>query len=339
MQLTDFDFPFDPSLIAQHPMNPRDQARMLVVPRESGAYTHTQVVDLPTWLQAGDVLVVNDTKVVPVRLQGFKSPSGGRVEMILVREHGERGWEVLLKGRVSVGQVIDLGCDAVATVVERSRTQTLVKITSQWPIPELLARIGTMPLPPYIKRLPTTEDHQDYQTLFAKEEGAIAAPTAGLHFTPGLLEALTARGIQLAMVTLHVGPGTFRPVTAPDIHQHQMDMEWYDMPESTAMLINQAKAERRRVVAVGTTAVRSIESASVGRGNVLAQAGNTKLFITPGYQFKVVDVLLTNFHLPRTTLLMLVSAFAGYSQVYKAYEEAILERYRFYSYGDAMLLY
>ena len=338
MQLSDFNFPFDPSLIASHPIRPRDQARLLVVPRWQGASTDHYVIDLPHLLKPGDLLVVNDTKVLPVRLIGTKLPGGGKIEMVLTRNCGEEAWEVLLKGRVRVGQIITFGSDTQATILERTHDRTIIKLDSSLSLPVLLERFGHMPLPPYIKREPTSTDREDYQTMFATAEGAIAAPTAGLHFTPRLVAMLKASGVQWATITLHVGPGTFRPVTTPVIEQHRMDPEWFEVPDETAMAIQRVRKGGGRVVAVGTTVARSLEAAVKESGDVCPQRGQTNLFITPEFQFRVVDVLLTNFHLPGTTLLMLVSAFAGHSQARAAYKHAVNARYRFYSYGDAMLI-
>jgi len=338
MQLADFDFPFDPSLIADHPIHPRDHARMLVVPRGQGSYAHHHVTDLPSLLNPGDVLVVNDTKVIPARLWGYKVPGGGKLELLVVKQEDGDSWEVLIKGQVKRGQVISLGQHAQAVVVERSRERTMVRFTSDCPVHELIQKVGEVPLPPYIKRKPTLADQADYQTVFARVEGAVAAPTAGLHFTPQLLEALDTRGIHHVSVTLHVGPGTFRPVTVMNIHDHHMDSEWFQVPDETANIVNKVKAEGRRIVAVGTTAVRSLEAAADEERRVHPQTGETRLFITPGYKFRVVDVLLTNYHWPRTTLVMLVAAFAGLDQARGAYEEAIKMAYRLYSYGDAMLI-
>ena len=281
--------------------------------------------------------MVNDTKVLPVRLDGTKDPGGGKVEVLLVKE-GEGGhWEVFIKGRVRVGQVIRFGDDVRATVVERGKERTKVKLEGLESWPTWLDRIGHMPLPPYIKREPTAEDRTDYQTMFAKVDGAIAAPTAGLHFTPEVLKAIEGRGVGLATVTLHVGPGTFRPVTASTIEEHRMDPEWFHVPPETAEAIKGVRQSGGRVVAVGTTVARSLEAAAA-EGEICPQQGETNLFITPGFQFRVVDALLTNFHLPGTTLLMLIAAFAGLDQSRAAYEHAVRERYRFYSYGDAMLI-
>ncbi|WP_447968636.1 tRNA preQ1(34) S-adenosylmethionine ribosyltransferase-isomerase QueA [Nitrospira sp. M1] len=338
MQLTDFQFPFDPSLIATTPVRPRDHARLLAVSREQGACRDAHIFDLPHLLQPGDLVVVNDTRVVPARVVGTKVPSGGKIEILVLRSSGLQQWEVLLKGRVRVGQRIRLEGDAEAVVEERNQERTVISIKSALSGSELLQHIGQMPLPPYIKRQPTEEDREDYQTMFAQAEGAIAAPTAGLHFTPALLAALTERNIHVASITLHVGPGTFRPVTVTEIEAHRMDPEWFHIPEATAHEIARVKQHGGRVVAVGTTVTRSLESAVDEAGQVRHQEGQTRLFITPGYRFRVVDVLMTNFHLPGTTLLMLLAAFAGLEQSRAAYRHAVNARYRFYSYGDAMLI-
>lgn len=339
MQLSEFDFPFDETLIADHPVSPRDHARMLVVPRKrEPVFQHAQVKDLPDLLQAGDVVVLNDTKVIPARLYGTKQSTGGKVEVLFVRPLEETIWEVLLKGHVAVGQILQFQDEATAEVLERTPERTVLRIDTRGSVKDLLGRIGEVPLPPYIKRAATGQDKEAYQTVFARSEGAVAAPTAGLHFTEQLLTALKQKDIQVATVTLHVGPGTFRPVTVDRIEDHHMSAEWFDISEETAQCLNAAKAEGRRVVAVGTTSVRTLESAVDEAGKIRPGPGETSLFITPGFRFTMVDALLTNFHLPRTTLLMLVSAFTGQDQLRAAYAEAITARYRFYSYGDAMLI-
>lgn len=338
MVLTDFDFPFDSTLIADRPVEPRDQARLLVVPRTAGPLSHRRVMDLPALLNLGDLLVVNDTKVLAVRLVGCKRPGGGRLGLVFVRELGEGLWEVLFRGNAKRGQVIEFGKEATATVVERTAEQTIVKLDSSLPSREIFEKLGQVPLPPYIKRAPRPEDRHWYQTVFAREAGAIAAPTAGLHFTERLLTALRQRGIELATVTLHVGPPTFRPVMTERIEEHPMGGEQIEVPTEAIAAIAQAKQRGGRIVAVGTTVVRALESAAQPDGTMRPMRGETTLYITPGYGFKVVDVLLTNFHLPRTTLLMLVSALTGVERLRAAYEEAIRAHYRFYSYGDVMLI-
>ncbi len=339
MQLSAFNFPFDESLIADYPVAPRDQARLMVVPRaRESPLQHARVKDLPNWLRPGDVVVLNDTKVMPARLHGTKPSSGGAVEVLLVRPLEDATWTVLLKGRVNVGQTLRFHDAATAEVLERSRERTVIRINTRGSVKDLLDTMGDVPLPPYIRRPATKRDKEAYQTVFAKSEGAVAAPTAGLHFTTQLLSDLARAGIQTATVTLHVGPGTFRPVTVDAIEDHRMSAEWFEVSEETAALVNAAKAEGRRIVAVGTTSVRTLESAVNDAGVIQPGQGDTRLFITPGFQFNIVDALLTNFHLPRTTLLMLVSAFAGLDPLRTAYEEAVKARYRFYSYGDAMLI-
>ncbi len=335
MLLSDFDFPFDEKLIAAHPVEPRDQARLLVVPKGGGVLSHRHVADLPSLLKPGDLLVVNDTKVLAARLSGRKRPGGGQVELVLVRPVVADRWEVLCKG-TKAGQVIELEGGATATVAEQGANGIIMQFDSS--VPTLLEKVGRMPLPPYIKRAPTEQDKTWYQTLFARESGAIAAPTAGLHFTERLLAALKAKGMRTATVTLHVGPATFRPVTAEKIEDHRMGTEWAEVSKATADAINETRKACGRIIAVGTTVVRTLEAAASADGTVEPFKGDVGLFIAPGYRFKVVDVLMTNFHLPKTTLLMLVSAFAGVESLRAAYAEAVREKYRFYSYGDAMLV-
>lgn len=338
MQLAEFDLPFDASLVAEHPVEPRDQARLLVAPRSGGALAHKKVTDLPGLLAPGDLLVVNDSRVLAARLSGRKRPGGGRVELLLVRPLGPDTWEALIKGRMKPGQVIDLDARTSVTVLAQGPAGCTVRFSSAQPVSDVMNRLGRMPLPPYIKREPVEQDRTWYQTIFARPEGSIAAPTASLHFTEGLSAALRARGIGLATVTLHVGPGTFRPVTADRIEDHVMHPERFEVSEATVEAIKRAKASGGRVVAVGTTVVRSLEASAGEAGQVRPMIGDTALFITPGYRFRVVDALMTNFHLPRTTLAMLVAAFVGLERLREVYAEAVREKYRFYSYGDAMLI-
>jgi S-adenosylmethionine:tRNA ribosyltransferase-isomerase len=338
MQLSDFDFPFDPSLVAAQPAIPRDHARLLCLDRTVRTPGHRHVADLPSLLDPGDLLVINDTRVMAARIAGRKLPSGKVVEILFVRDLGDGIWEVMVKGSFHAGQVIEFDRQSCAVILKRDATGTQVKVESPIPVVQLLRESGQMPLPPYIKRAPCREDHGWYQTLFAKHEGAIAAPTAGLHFTADLLSRLAERSIGVAAITLHVGPATFKPVTVERIEDHQMGAEYFEIDDEAARAIAQTKQVGRRVVAVGTTVVRTLETAARETGAVAPMSGESRLFITPGYQFKVVDALMTNFHLPRTTLVMLVSAFAGTESIRKAYAEAVRERYRFYSYGDAMLI-
>lgn len=338
MNLSEFDFPFDPTLIASEPVLPRHAARLLCLDRQSGVLSHRQVADLPDLLAPGDLLVVNDTKVLAARVSGRKQPAGTAVDVLFVKDLGDAVWEVMLKGHFRVGQTILFDGDTSATVVQRDEAGTKIRIASPVPVADFLRTHGRMPLPPYIKRSAQPEDQVWYQTCFADREGAIAAPTAGLHFTPELMARLRARGVETAAVTLHVGPGTFKPVVVERIEDHQMGEEWFEVSAQTVGAILKAKQSGGRVVAVGTTVVRALESAARRSGGLQAATGESRLFISPGFHFTVVDALMTNFHLPRTTLLMLVSALAGVEAMRNAYAEAVSRRYRFYSYGDAMLI-
>jgi S-adenosylmethionine:tRNA ribosyltransferase-isomerase len=338
MQLSEFDFPFDPSLVALQPVSPRDHARLLLLDRRTDRLLHRRVIDLPELLQPGDLLVVNDTKVLAARVSGIKIPTGTAVEVLFVRDLRDDVWEIMVKGSFQVGQVIAFDHQSRATILQRDGSGTRVKLESPEPIARLFEARGVMPLPPYMRRAPTEEDREWYQTMFAKHEGAIAAPTAGLHFTEDLFRRLREAAINVATVTLHVGLGTFKPVTAELVEDHQMGGEEFHITEDTACAIAQTKRAGRRVLAVGTTVVRALETVAQEKGEVVPMSGESRLFMTPGFQFKVVDALMTNFHLPKTTLLMLVSAFAGIEPIRNAYAEAVKERYRFYSYGDAMLI-
>lgn len=338
MKLSDFDFPFDPALVALQPVHPRDRARLLVLGRTAGTLAHRSVADLPELLKPGDLLVVNDTRVMAARVPGIKKSTGKPVEVLFVKDLGDRRWEILVKGAFRVGQVIEFNQQFSAAIVKRDATGTEAVVQSSVPITQLFDKRGLMPLPPYIKRVPTQEDHQWYQTVFAKREGAIAAPTAGLHFTEELFQRLRDVSINVATVTLHVGPGTFKPVTTERIEDHQMGGEVFHVSEDTAKVIVETKRAGGRVVAVGTTVVRTLETVMKEKGEMVPLSSESRLFITPGFEFKIVDAMVTNFHLPKTTLLMLVSAFSGIHHIRGAYEEAVKERYRFYSYGDAMLI-
>jgi S-adenosylmethionine:tRNA ribosyltransferase-isomerase len=362
----DFDYHLPEAAIAQRPA-PRGDSRLLVLEAD-GAGRHRRVRDLPELLAPGDLLVVNDTLVIPARLFARRRPGGGRVELLLVEKAGEREWDVLVKpGRKArPGTVLDLDEALSAEVVERPDEGNgdasgeggeggdgRRRVRFSEPVEPHLDRLGHVPLPPYVKRPDEAADRRRYQTVWARRPGAIAAPTAGLHFDEALLGRLREAGVEIAAVTLHVGIGTFKPVTAPLVHEHRMERERYEVPEATAVAIARAQAVGQRVVAVGTTVVRTLEGAAAaaageasgggetgdagGARPVPAGAGATDLFIVPGFRFRVVDALLTNFHLPRSTLLMLVAAFTGRERVLTAYDEAVREGYRFYSYGDAML--
>jgi S-adenosylmethionine:tRNA ribosyltransferase-isomerase len=340
MRLSEFDFALPPELIAQVPARPRDAARLLVLDRATGARTHRTFRDLPACLRPDDVLVLNDTKVLPARLRARRQPAGGAVEVLLLRPTADGTWEALVKPgrRVRKGDRLTFAAGLLEGVVgERmdGGTRTIV-LEHQGELMPILQRVGEMPTPPYITR--RLEDPQDYQTVFARAPGAVAAPTAGLHFTEALLAAVRRRGVEIAYLTLHVGLGTFRPVKVEDVAHHRMDAEVYEISVETAAAINRARGRGGRVVAVGTTCVRALESAAEPDGMVCARTASTNLFITPGYRFRVTDALVTNFHLPKSTLLMLASAFAGRERLLAAYAEAIREGYRFYSFGDAMLI-
>lgn len=336
---SDFDYELPPELIAQEPLPQRDASRLLVIYRDREDFEHRIFREIVGYLAPGDLLVVNETKVLPVRLRGVKE-TGGRVEVLLLRAAGLDLWEALVRPgrRVPPGtRLVFGGGRLTGEVVARTETGgRLIRFSYAGSFEEVLRQVGEVPLPPYIKQKLSAPER--YQTVYAREVGSAAAPTAGFHFTPELLATLRARGVGVAPVVLHIGLDTFRPVREENIAAHRMHREEYFVPEATAAAVNQAKAERRRVVAVGTTVVRCLETVADERGRVRPGAGMTDLFIYPGYRFKVVDALITNFHLPRSTLLMLVAAFAGREKVLRAYREAIRLGYRFYSFGDAMLI-
>ena len=338
MLLSEFDFPFDPALVADQPVIPRDRARMLVLDRATGLRTHRHVADLSLLLEPGDLVVVNNTKVMSARVPAHVHSTGKLIDLLFVQDWGQGVWEVLIKGRYRPGSRIEFLGGGVGEVLERNQTRTLLKVSGVSNVYDLMQAVGTMPLPPYIKRPPTQDDRQWYQTMFAQHEGAIAAPTAGLHFTRELVDALAAKRVELAQVTLHVGPGTFRSVKSEQIEDHHMLAERVEVSAQTVEQIGLVRQRGNRVVAVGTTVVRALETAARNKSEIMPFQGAAELFITPGFKFQIVDTLLTNFHLPRTTLLMLVSAFVGIGPLRAAYEEAVNQRYRFYSYGDAMLI-
>ncbi len=346
MRLSDFDYAYPDELVARHPAEPRDSARLMVLDRARGTIAHHVFSDLPAYFGAGDTLIVNDTKVYPARLFAHKD-TGARVEVFLLRElsRERRLWEALVAParRVRVGNVLQFGRGLAAEVVDntasRGRTVRFIFEGTDDLFFEALDALGTTPLPPYLKRSATDADRDHYQTIFAQHRGAVAAPTAGLHFTPAVVDALQRKGVALAPVTLHVGLGTFRPVEVEDPARHQMDSECYVVPEAAARAVNEAlAAPGRTVTAVGTTAVRAVESSLSAEGVLKAGSGWTDKFIYPPYDFRIVQRLVTNFHMPRSTLLMLVSAFAGRDFILEAYHTAIREKYRLFSYGDAMLI-
>ncbi len=341
MHLSDFDFALPRDLIADRPAEPRDSARLLVLPVK-GEIADRRIADLPQLLRPGDLLVFNDTKVIPARLVGRRGLA--TVEVTLARDLGGGAWRAYAKGarRLHPEDHIEFAADLAAEVVEKCpEGEVILRFDREGAaFRDALARYGAMPLPPYIKRQRGGDprDRTDYQTIFARAEGAVAAPTAGLHFTPALLDALAARGVEWVTVTLHVGPGTFLPVKADDPREHRMHAEWGLVSAEAARRVNAARTRRGRIVAVGTTSLRLLESAAAESGEMREFSGETRLFILPGYRFRAIDLLLTNFHLPRSTLLMLVATLAGLDRIKAAYVHAIAERYRFFSYGDACLI-
>ncbi len=354
MTIDDFDYQLPPELIAQTPVEPRDSSRLLVVHRDTGTLEHRHFSEIGDYLHPGDLLVANQSRVLPARLRGEKVGTGGHVEVLLLAVRADIGpdtWEALVRPgrRVRAGQRLTFGSGLLDAEVLESTVSggRIVRFSSAtMSVPDALSRVGSVPLPPYIRE--PLADAERYQTVYAREPGSAAAPTAGLHFTPALLDDLQRRGVGLAFVTLHIGLDTFRPIEVGDLAQHKMHSEEIELDEATAARINATRAADGRLVAVGTTSVRVLESvaqiAAERRAEddssevVVPFRGRTSLFITPGHTFRAVDVMITNFHLPRSTLLVLVSAFAGRELMLRAYEEAVRERYRFYSFGDAMLI-
>lgn len=340
MRTEDFDFDLPEELIAQHPLEQRDHSRLLVLDKHSGSIAHRRFDDILEYLRPGDVLVINNTRVIPARLFGVKAGGTAHIEVLLLKPVQDRPdcWEVLVRPgkRVKTGaQVIFGEGKMTGTVVEETDSGRIMQFAYDGIFNEVLDELGTMPLPPYIKE--KLEDQERYQTVYAKERGSAAAPTAGLHFTRELLEQVKARGVEVVEVLLHVGLGTFRPVQVDDILEHKMHSEHYRITPEAAATINKALDEGRRIIAVGTTSTRTLESAAKN-GRVVAGEGDTSIFIYPGYQFQILSGLITNFHLPKSTLVMLVSALAGREHILHAYQEAIRERYRFFSFGDAMFI-
>ncbi|MBZ2073174.1 tRNA preQ1(34) S-adenosylmethionine ribosyltransferase-isomerase QueA [Streptococcus sanguinis] len=341
MNTADFDFDLPEELIAQTPLEKRDASRLLVVDKETGAFSDQHFDQIIDQLQPGDALVMNNTRVLPARLYGIKPETGGHVELLLLKNTQGDDWEVLAKPakRLRVGSQISFGDGRLtATVVEElDHGGRIVRFSYEGIFLEVLESLGEMPLPPYIHE--KLADRERYQTVYAKENGSAAAPTAGLHFTEELLEQIAAKGVKLVYLTLHVGLGTFRPVSVDSLDDHEMHSEFYSLSEEAAQILRQVKAKGGRVIAVGTTSIRTLETiGSKFQGQIQADSGWTNIFIKPGYDWKVVDAFSTNFHLPKSTLVMLVSAFAGRSLTLKAYEHAIAERYRFFSFGDAMFI-
>lgn len=341
MNTADFDFHLPEELIAQTPLEKRDSSRLLIVDRETGQFSDQHFDNIIDQLEPGDALVMNNTRVLPARLYGTKTETGGHVELLLLKNTQGDFWEVLAKPakRLRVGTRVSFGDGRLtATVTEElEHGGRIVRFDYQGIFLEVLESLGEMPLPPYIHE--KLEDRERYQTVYAKENGSAAAPTAGLHFTEELLDKIAAKGVKLVYLTLHVGLGTFRPVSVDNLEEHEMHSEFYSLSEEAAETLRQVKASGHRIIAVGTTSIRTLETiGSKFEGQIQADSGWTNIFIKPGYQWKIVDAFSTNFHLPKSTLVMLVSAFAGRQLTLQAYEHAIAERYRFFSFGDAMFI-
>ena len=340
MKTSDFYYDLPQELIAQEPIKQRDTSRLMVLNKENGTTEHKHFYDITEMINEGDTLILNDTRVLPARLYGTKEDTGGAIEFLLLNKHSLDTWEVILKPgrRAKPGARFifgngELKAEILDVINEGNR---LVKFEYEGLFENVLERLGEMPLPPYITK--KLEDKDRYQTVFAKHNGSAAAPTAGLHFTPELLQKLKNKGVNIGYVTLHVGLGTFRPVKVEDVNDHKMHSEFYVLPEETAELINRTKENGKRVISVGTTATRTLETAGLNGMPLKASSGWTDIFIYPGKEFNVIDALITNFHLPESTLIMLVSALAGKENVLNAYEEAVKEKYRFFSFGDAMFI-
>jgi S-adenosylmethionine:tRNA ribosyltransferase-isomerase len=339
----DYGFELPPELIAQHPAERRDQSRLLVLHRSTGQVEHRAFADVVDLVRPGDAMVLNESRVFPARLRGVR-PGGGGAEVLLLNPAStadDRTWRALVRpgAKLKPGRTLEIGADLTVEILETlADGNRLVRIHSPLTLDEALQRHGEVPLPPYVRREATAEDRSRYQTVYARERGSVAAPTAGLHFTPALLAAIEARGVAIARLVLHVGIGTFRPVEVDDPAEHRMHAEWYRVSEEAAATVNRARAGGGAVWAVGTTSVRTLETAADPDGHIRSGEGWTDIFIRPPYRFRAVDRLLTNFHLPRSTLIMLVAALAGREATLAAYREAVEHRYRFFSYGDAMAI-
>ncbi len=340
MKVTDFDYDLPEELIAQDPLEKRSNSRLMVLDKNTGEISHQHFYDIKNYLKTGDCLVINNTRVIPARLYGARVGSGGKVEILLLKRKSDNVWECLVKPgkkarpgmEISFGDGLLLG--KITDIVDEGNR--LIEFSYEGIFEEILDKLGEMPLPPYITH--RLEDRDRYQTVYAKYDGSAAAPTAGLHFTPELLSEIKDMGVKVAEVTLHVGLGTFRPVKEEEVLDHHMHSEYYEITQEACDIINETKAHGGRVISVGTTSTRTLESAAVAGQPLVPKSGWTEIFIYPGYEFKVIDGLITNFHLPQSTLIMLVSALAGREHVLHAYEVAVKERYRFFSFGDAMLI-
>ncbi len=339
MKTSDFYYDLPEELIAQTPVEPRNSSRLMVLPRNGGEIEHKHFYDLPEFLKPGDCLVLNNTRVLPARLYGTREDTGAVVEFVLLRQHGNKLWECLAgpgkKAKTGYKFRFSDKLTAIVTDVLEDGIR-MIEFACEGDFFAVLDEVGQMPLPPYIKE--KLKDKERYQTVYSKDAGSAAAPTAGLHFTKEMLESIKAMGVNIAYVTLHVGLGTFRPVKVEDVTQHKMHTEHYYIPEEAAKTINETRKNGGRVICVGTTSCRTVESCAKKYGEIKECSGDTDIFIYPGFEFKCMDGLITNFHLPESTLIMLVSAFAGYDNVMNAYNTAVKERYRFFSFGDAMLI-
>ncbi|MCG3399081.1 tRNA preQ1(34) S-adenosylmethionine ribosyltransferase-isomerase QueA [Staphylococcus massiliensis] len=340
MNIEEFNYDLPESLIAQTPLKNRDESRLLHLNRHTGDVSHHTFKDIISFLKAGDTLVLNDTRVMPARLFGLKEDTLAKIEMLMLTQIEGDDWEVLIKPakRIKVGQKVSFGEGKIIAecIEEQAQGGRIMRLSYEGILQERLDELGEMPLPPYIKE--RLDERERYQTVYAKEVGSAAAPTAGLHFTTPLLEAIKAKGVDLAYVTLHVGLGTFRPVSVDNIDDHTMHSEFYQMSEETAALLNKTKARGGRIISVGTTSTRTLETIRAKHDTFVSSSGWTDIFIYPGYEFKAIDGLITNFHLPKSTLVMLVSAFSTKQYVLNAYQEAVESKYRFFSFGDAMII-
>ncbi|OGP80357.1 MAG: tRNA preQ1(34) S-adenosylmethionine ribosyltransferase-isomerase QueA [Deltaproteobacteria bacterium RBG_16_49_23] len=341
MRIEEFDYTLPRSLIAQHPSPCRGESRLMVLGRSQGVIEHRNFGDIPDYLNSGDLLVMNNTRVLPARLIGHKE-TGGRVEILLVPSwNGAKGeWEALVRnaGKVKGGVRIQFGQDVYGELSGVKGGRAKITFTGGRPVEDLLREAGHIPLPPYIKREDEPLDRERYQTVIAEKDGSIAAPTAGLHFTQSMIRTLREKGVKITFITLHIGPGTFTPVKAEEVEEHRMDQEWVEITEEASEEIEETRMRGKRVIAVGTTTTRALESFSDREGRIKPGRAHVSLFIHPPYYFRAVDGLVTNFHLPKSTLIMLVSAFAGRDLILSAYQDAVKRKYHFYSYGDAMLI-
>ncbi len=343
MRLSDFDFTVPKELIAKYPIKQRDHARLMVVRRSDQSIAHKHFYNIIDYLNPGDLMVINETMVYPARVWAVKDRTDAKVEVFLLRELENNLWEVMVKParKVRIGNKLmitdGVQCDVIDNTVSGGRVVRFNNIAKET-LYKLIDTVGQSPLPPYIDREPTEEDKVRYQTVYARRRGAVAAPTAGLHFTPELLEKIKAKGVKIYPIVLHIGLGTFRPVVVEDLSRHRMDSEYFEVSAETALAINEARARGKRIVAVGTSVVRTLETVTVSGFQISPRRGWTDKFIHPPYEFKMVDVLITNFHQPKSTLIMQVSAFGGHELIMRAYQEAIKKKYRFFSYGDAMII-